>query len=250
MLSLVLVFLGSLTMAKYLLRNKARGLRRKGISVKKIAEYLKVSKSSASIWTRDIILTVEQLEKLRNAMLHGSELGRIKGALVQKERRLKFIEESRNKGIAELSRINERELLIAGLALYWGEGSKKSQEVEFCNSDPKMIQFLLLWLRKCFEIMPNEIKCCVGINQMHEKREKVVRDYWSKILGIPISQFRKTNLKKVKNSKVYENFNEHYGTLSVIVTKPSRFYFKILGLIEGLYQAGNKYGHDFSIMPG
>jgi len=237
-------------MAKFLLKNKARELRRKGISVKKIAEYLKVSKSSASIWTRDIILTVEQLEKLRNAMLHGSELGRIKGAFIQKERRLKFIKESRNEGIAELSSINERELLIAGLALYWGEGSKKSQEVEFCNSDPKMIQFLLLWLKECFKIMPNEIKCCVGINQMHRKREKIVKDYWSEVSGIPISQFRKTSLKKVKNRKVYENFNEHYGTLSVIVTKPSRFYFKILGLIEGLYQAGSKYDRDFSFMPG
>lgn len=250
MLILVLVFIVGLLMAKYLLKNKSRELRRKGISVKKIAEYLKVSKSSVSIWTRDIILTVAQLEKLRSSMLRGSELGRTKGALVQKERRLKFIEESRNKGIAELSSINERELLIAGLALYWGEGSKKSQEVEFCNSDPKMIQFLLLWLKKCFRIMPDEIKCCVGINQMHEKREKVVKDYWSKISGIPISQFRKTSLKKVKNKKVYENFNEHYGTLSVIVVKPSRFYFKILGLIEGLYQAGNKYSHDFNFMPG
>jgi len=237
-------------MAKYLLRNRARELRRKGISVKGIAEYLGVSKSTASIWVRDIILTVEQLEKLRNIMLRGSELGRTKGALVQKERRLKFIKESRNKGIAELSSISERELLIAGLALYWGEGGKKNQGVNLCNSDPKMIQFLLLWLKKCFEIMPNEIRCCVGINQMHRKREKVVRDYWSKISGIPISQFRKTSFKKVKNSKIYENFNEHYGTLSVIVTKPSRFYFKILGLIEGLYQAGSKYNCDFDFMPG
>lgn len=231
-------------MAKSLLKLEARKLRKKGVSVKKIAQYLKVAKSSASIWTRDIILTVEQLENLRKIMLRGSELGRMKGALMQKERRLKFIKESRSKGIMELSIINERELLIAGLALYWGEGSKKSQEVEFCNSDPKMIQFLLLWLKKCFGIVPGEIRCCVGINQMHRKREKVVKDYWSKISGVSISQFRKTSFKKVKNRKVYKNFNEHYGTLSVIVTKPSRYYFRILGLIEGLYRAGSKYGYN------
>lgn len=237
-------------MAKYLLRHKARMLRQKGISVKKIAGYLGISKSTASIWVRDIILTVEQMEELKNIMLHGSELGRTKGAIVQKERRLKFIEESRNKGIAELSTITERELLIAGLALYWGEGSKKSQEVEFCNSDPKMIQFLLLWLKKSFEITQDEIKCCVGINEIHRKRDELVKDYWSKISGIPLSQFRKTSFKKVKNIKVYENFNDHYGTLSVVVLKPSRFYFKILGLIEGLYQAGNKYNNYFNLIPG
>lgn len=237
-------------MAKYFLRHKARTLRKKGISVKKIAQYLGISKSTASLWVRDIILTVEQLEELRNVMLRGSELGRTKGALVQKERRLKFIEESRSKGIAELPSITERELLIAGLALYWGEGSKKSQELEFCNSDPKMIQFLLLWLKKCFGVTLDEIKCCVGINQIHREREEVVKDYWAKITGIPLSQFRKTSFKKVKNSKVYENFNDHYGTLSVIVLKPSRFYFRILGLIEGLFQAGNKYNKNLKFMPG
>lgn len=246
----VLIYFVGLIMAKYLLRQKARKLRRKGISVKRIAEYLSVSKSTASVWVRDIILSVEQLEELKDIMLRGSELGRTKGALVQKERRLRFIEESRTKGIAELPSITERELLIAGLALYWGEGSKKSQEVEFCNSDPKMIQFLLLWLKKCFGVTPDEIKCCVGINEIHIKREEIVKDYWSKISGIPLSQFRKTSFKKVKNSKVYENFNDHYGTLSVIVSKPSRFYFKILGLIEGLYQAGDKYKNDLRIVPG
>jgi transcriptional regulator with XRE-family HTH domain len=224
-------------MAKSLLRLEARRLRSKGVSVKKIASYLNVSKSTASCWVRDIILSVEQMENLRMSAIKGAELGRLRSSLLQKQRRLNLITESQKLGIATISKLSERELLIAGLALYWGEGSKKCQEVEFCNSDPKMIKFLLLWLQKCFSIKLDEIKCCVGINEIHTKREKTVKEYWSKITGIPLEQFRKTSFKKVKNVKVYENFNNHFGTLSIIVTKPSRFYFKILGLIEGLYES-------------
>ncbi len=226
-------------MAKSLLRLEARRLRKRGISVGKIAKHLGVSKSSASYWTRDIILSVGQLEKLRKSMLKGAELGRFKGSQVQKQRRLKRLESSKLEGIKTLSGLKERELLIAGLALYWGEGSRKSQEVEFCNSDPKMIQFLILWLQKCFNIPIFDIKCVVGINEIHYKREQIVKEYWSRVSGIPLSQFRKTSFKKVKNKKVYENFHKHYGTLSVSVAKPSRFYFKIIGLIEGLYEAGS-----------
>ncbi len=226
-------------MAKSLLKLEARKLRKRGISVKKIANYLKVSKSSASYWTRDIILSVEQLEKLRRSMLKGAALGRFRGSQIQKQRRLKRIESSRLEGIKLLSKLKQREFLIAGLALYWGEGSKKSQEVEFCNSDPKMIQFLILWLQKCFNIPASDIKCIVGINEIHHKREQIVKEYWSKVSGIPLSQFRKTSFKKIKNKKIYENFNEHYGTLSVSVAKPSRFYFKIIGLIDGLCEAGS-----------
>lgn len=226
-------------MAKSLLRLEARKLRKRGISVAKIASYLGISKNSASRWTRDIILSVEQLEKLRKSMLKGAELGRVKSAMIQKKRRLMRFENSKREGIKALAHLKERELLIAGLALYWGEGSKKSQEVEFCNSDPKMIQFLLPWLQKCFNVQLVDIRCNVGINEIHTKREQIVKEYWSNVTGIPLMQFRKTNFKKVKNKKIYENFNEHYGTLSVSVAKPSRFYFKIMGLIDGLSEAGS-----------
>lgn len=227
-------------MAKSNLRLKARKLRKRGVSVKTIAQYLSVSKSTASLWVRDIILSIEQLEGLRKSMLKGGELGRIRSALLQKERRLKLIEESRRLGIAQIRNLTERELLIAGLSLYWGEGSRKQREVEFCNSDPQMVKFLLYWLQKCFGVDGKDIRCTVGINEIHRGREQGVRDYWSKISGIPLNQFSKTSFKKVKNKKIYENFHRHYGTLSVSVIKPARFYYKIIGLIDGLSEAGRR----------
>lgn len=221
-------------MAKSLLRLEALKLRKKGISVRRIAQVLDISKSTVSHWTRDVILTVEQLENLRQSSIKGAELGRLKSALLQKERRLKVIEDSRIKGIKMFSNLTKRELLITGLALYWGEGSKKDRRIEFCNSDPRMIKFFIHWLQSCFGINTEDLRGYLGINEAHFKRENVVKQYWSKLTDIPLSQFRKTFFKKTANKKVYENFNEHYGTLNIRVAKSAALFYRVMGLIEGL----------------
>lgn len=224
-------------MANYLLRLKARELRKRGVSVKKIAQDLKVSRSSASVWVRDIILSIEQLEVLRQSSLDGAERGRLKGALIQKKRRADKAEELRKAGIETIGYLTKRELLIAGVALYWGEGYKKGRRLQLCNSDPAMINFLMNWLKICFRVDFQDIRCRVGINIIHKNREIIVREYWSKVTGIPLNQFTATSFKKVQNKKVYENFNDHYGTLSIEVRQPARFYGKIIGLIHGLSEA-------------
>lgn len=215
-------------------------MRSKGESIKEIARKLGVSKSTTSLWVRDIILSVEQLEGLQKRRLQGAELGRLRSALKQKEKRIKLIEGSKELGIKRLSNLAEREFLIAGIALYWAEGAKKTREVEFCNSDPKLINFMIDWIRKNFDIKTEDLAACVGINEIHRPREKIVKEYWSKISKIPLGQFRKTSFKKVKNKKIYDNFNEHYGTLSIKILKPARIYYKIMGLIEGLSEAGRR----------
>lgn len=226
-------------MAKYLLRLKARELRKQGISVKDIAEILRISKSSASIWTRDIILSIEQIEALNKSRLQGAERGRLKSALLQKERWIKNMEANKKLGIKKIGKLSDREYLIAGLALYWGEGTRKNRRVEFCNSDPKMIQFLLIWLKRFFFIETKDIKCYISINQIHSGRENIVKHYWENVTNIPSSRFGKIGYKKIVNKKVYENLNDHYGTLAIRVLQPSRFYGKIMGLIEGLSTNAN-----------
>ena len=85
-------------MSKYQLRILARDMRGKGESVKKIAQELGVSKSIVSLWVRDIILSVEQWEKLKQVSLKGAELGRMRSAFNQKQKRLNQVQESKEKG--------------------------------------------------------------------------------------------------------------------------------------------------------
>jgi len=210
-------------------------MRRNGESVKGIAKKLGVSKGSVSMWTRDIILTAEQIRNLQEVMHKGAAIGRMKTIIIRKKRREKVRKDSIKNGVKILNNIKEREFLIAGLALYWGEGSKKTQEVEFCNSDPKMIKFLIDWLIHFFDIDKDRIKCKLGINEIHAAREQLVKEYWSNEVEIPLDRFLKTNFKKVQNKKIYENFEVHYGTLTISVLRPTIIYHKIIGLIEGLF---------------
>jgi hypothetical protein len=198
---------------------------------------LGVAKSTASLWVRDIILSVNQLEHLRQQNIKGGEKGRLLGALKQKNDRLNRIQRGMESGKVSFPTLTRQELLAAGTALYWAEGTKKQREVTFCNSDPKLVKFMITWLQKCFSIPISRLYCSVGINQIHVDREQKVRQYWSEITGLPLVQFRKTSFKKVKNRKVYENFDNHFGTLTVKVKRPAQFYYEILGLIEGLYCA-------------
>ncbi|KKU17608.1 MAG: hypothetical protein UX25_C0005G0016 [Candidatus Woesebacteria bacterium GW2011_GWC2_45_9] len=227
-------------MAKSLLKLKARKMRQRGESVTHIASKLGVSKSTVSLWVRDIILNVEQLENLRKNSILGLERAGLLGALKQKNARLERIRKYEQLGIERLQGLTKREFLIAGLALYWGEGTKKALKLRFCNSDPKLINFMIRWVRECFKVQRQDLVLTVGINEIHRNREKIVKEYWSDMTKIALFQFRKTSFKKAKLEKIYSNFNEHYGTLTVDVLKPARYYYKILGLIEGLSKAGRK----------
>lgn len=224
-------------MAKSDLRLKARDLRSKGVSVKSIARKLGVAKSTASLWVRDIILSVEQLEQLKRQSIKGSERGRLLGALKQKQDRIARIKKGTVNGKKVLKKLNKREILLTGIALYWAEGTKKQRMVAFCNSDPELVQFMIEWLKRCFGVSVERLYCYVGINEIHKKREDVVKNYWSKVTEIPQNQFRKTSFKKVINKKVYANFEDHYGTLTVKVRQPAQLYYDIIGLIEALYRA-------------
>lgn len=225
-------------MAKSEIRLRARALRRKGVSVRQIAQDLMVAKSSVSWWVRDIPLSEIQKAKLKFSEMSGKEKGLFKTIQIKRERRRGYVESFNLSGRTRLSKLTISELLVLGVGLYWAEGGKseKNRRVEFCNSDPRMIKFLILWLELCFKVSKDEFRCIVGINQIHEARDQVVRKYWSEQTGIPLDQFRKTSLKKVTNSKVYENFESHFGTLTVLVTKSTKLYYEIMGLINGLVQ--------------
>lgn len=221
-------------MAKSALRLKAIKLRKQGKSVRDIAEKLGVVKSTASLWVRDVILTIEQAEKLNANLIAGGRKGRLISALLQKKRRLERINTENKRGEEQFPTLTLRELQIAGLCLYWAEGSKKSRTIVLCNSDPNIILVFIKWLQLIYGIKLNELKCAVGINEAHRSRENVVKKYWSITTGIPLSNFTKTSFKKYPLRKLYDNFNEHMGTLAVKLLKPGKIYYRVLGEIHGL----------------
>jgi transposase len=86
-------------MAKTLKHNKAIKLRLEGKSIKSIAKILNISKSTASVWCKDVGLTQKQIKKLHKDMVTGSYVGRMKGAKLQHER--KILRKNRQKFMAK-----------------------------------------------------------------------------------------------------------------------------------------------------
>lgn len=74
-------------MAEYVKRLEARMMRSKGTSIIVIARELKVSKSSVSMWCRDIILTENQYEKLNKNKGISLSTGQRMGAETNKRKK-------------------------------------------------------------------------------------------------------------------------------------------------------------------
>jgi transposase len=223
-------------MAKVFERKKARGLRRKGESIKGIAKKLSVSPASVHRWCQDIKLTLQQRKKLNQKVFDALQKGRKRVAQNQKRKRLKEIEELRLKGIKEISNLNEREFFIAGSALYWAEGFKKDSRLGFANSDPNMIKFFLKWLIESCGVPKKDIRLRAGLNISHKDRIREVEKHWSKVAGIPLLQFQKPFFQKFKWKKEFKKPEEYFGVLRVRANKQRRLFRKIFGYIEGLKQ--------------
>ena len=118
-------------------QNRARDLRAESWTLQEIADELGVAKSSVSLWVRD----VEFVPKPRSA--------------ARRRRPTRSSAASRPRSTSSWPRAagasagcTEQEFLVAGTALYAGEGSKTDGEVCFANSDPRMILFFCAWLRR------------------------------------------------------------------------------------------------------
>jgi|SRR3989338_71860 len=219
-------------MAKSVSRLRAEKLREMGLSISTIAKRVGVSKSSVSLWCRNITLTNGQKEKLLANMVKGGHAGRMIGADINRQRKLRLLEAYKEDGLKTVDRLSNRDLLVAGTCLYWAEGSKTDNRLIFVNSDPKMILLACRYMREILGIKKDLIRITIQINRIHEGRIGEVQNFWSKLLGLPLNQFGKPYYINILPKKVYSNYNEYYGIARLRVLKSSRLQYKVLGLIE------------------
>jgi predicted transcriptional regulator len=223
-------------MAKSLLKFQAREMRKKGMSVSEITKHLGVSKSSVSLWCSDIELTQKQISILMARKKDRGLVGRLKGAEVQKQKRLREIKFFQQQGARQLQTITKRDLFFLGLGLYWGEGNKTDRRLGFCNSDPDAIIVLIRWL-ELFDVSLDQLRFTVGVNEIYRHDIERIHQFWYRVTGAQPKQFTQPSFKRVTNKKVYANPNNHYGTLQVRVENPCKLQRKVLGFIYGVKYA-------------
>jgi transposase-like protein len=210
-------------------REQARKLRRDcGLSVKEIASRLGVSTSSVSLWVRDIELTEEQHERLRerNPIYNPQRAGR---AVMTARRR------GERRGYQAHGRALARRrdpLHAAGCMLYWAEGWKTRNQVHFSNSDPEMVRLFVAFLRRFFDVRAEDIRLTCNLFADHTERQREIEAFWLRVSGLPegslcqsiVNVYSKYSLKKRRNKLPY-------GTCRVVVNRTSVAQ-SILGAIQ------------------
>jgi len=186
---------------------KARELRKKGLSLRKIEREINVPNSTISKWVRDI--------RSNNIFYKKARLNEKK----QKEGNIKIF----NNYI-----FDKKQAKILLSLLYWCEGSKypSSNCVAFSNSDPAMMVTFIRLLRKGFNIDNNKLRVRLQYHSIHNIN--IENKFWSKLLEIPLDQFNKHVVTIPNNKRKRSNYR---GTCTI------KYYdVKLLLNIIGIYE--------------
>ncbi|MEW2300420.1 helix-turn-helix domain-containing protein [Streptomyces sp. NPDC006655] len=217
--------------AKDDLRARARELRLQGWTYDRIEAELGCSRSSVSLWVRDLPRP-ERRSPSEQAKLAARKRWEHELAIRDTER-----QETKAAAAREIGGLTDRDLFMAGVALYWAEGSKdkpydRRENVIFVNSDPGVIELYLAWLdllgiereRLRFTVMIHETADVIGAEQ-----------YWGGLVGADRSAFHKTTLKKHNPKTVRKNVGSDYrGCLAIRVSKGADLYRRIEGWWKGM----------------
>jgi hypothetical protein len=210
----------------------ARAMRRdEARSMKEIAELLRVSVSSVSLWVRDIELTPEQHESLRQrSPAYNRQLsGRLIWAARCRERRLQWQAEGR-----ALAKRGDP-FHAAGCMLYWAEGSKSRNSAQLCNADPEMLVFFARFLRVYFAVPDEKFRVACHLYTDHLARQEAVERYWLSTLELPGSCLCKSMVNNYSRASKRKRINMlPNGTCKLTVSSTR--------IVQHIYGAIQEYG--------
>jgi hypothetical protein len=199
-------------------QEKARVLRAQNRTLADIAQTLGVSKSSVSLWVRDVPFTPTL--RLRGPHRHPHPAH---------EAKLRQIEELNREGRERIGTLSDEEFLVAGIALYAGEGAKGDGTVQFANTDPAMIRFFCAWLRRFFDVDASRLRVRVYLHQGLDLES--AEAFWSKLTGVPRQQFRQAH-RAVPDASIRHNKHEH--GCAYVYYSCSKTHRQIMGLMRAL----------------
>ena len=183
---------------------KAIELRKKGLSYSQIKAKLGISKSTLSDWLCDMPLSEERIKQLGS--LNPMRIERYRNTMKNKrESRWREVYKKVSKNIGKL---NKRELYIAGLFLYWGEGGKTERfSLSFSNTDPEMMVFIVKDM---------------NINEYE--------NFWAKKLDISREMFEKPYIKDSKLADLSYKNGFGKGTCNIRVFNRDKTEYIMQGL--------------------
>lgn len=217
--------------AKDDLRARARELRSRGMTYDQIQVELGCSKSSISLWVRDLpkparTRTPEEASAIAR---RGWE-----ATLQRREEQRQLTKQDSAGDVGELS---DRELYLVGVVLYWAEGAKdkpwaRRESLKFINSDPNVIKLYLKWL-ELQDVAPERLRLCVSIHESADVEEAT--RFWEEVTGLGPASFNKPVLKRHNPKTRRKNIGDTYrGCLVVYVRDSVDLYRRMEGAWYGI----------------
>ena len=205
-------------------KQRALALREKGLSYSQIKAIISVSKSTLSLWLKDMPLSQSEINVLRAKSPQRIE--RFRNTMKAKrdvEEKVSFSQVSKEIGV-----LSKREILIAGLFLYWGEGTKAAPyTVAVTNTDPDVLRFFVHWL-ELLGVKKGNMRVVLHL-YMDMDVKKEMR-FWSTYLNIPKTQFRKPYIKKTRFCDITYKSGFGHGTCSVLYLDKKMYQYVRSGL--------------------
>ncbi len=223
------------------LREQAITLRRQGKSLRQIKEILGPMSNS----TLNRILSGEPLPPWRTGPGYAESRARAAEGVRRYWAAERAAREAARAAIsatatAQLGKLTDREIRIAGAIAYWCEGAKSKpyridQQVRFINSDPAMITFFLTFLDQT-GVSRQRLRYCV---QIHESGDaEAANRYWAEVTAATPDQFARPVIKRHTPRTTRPGGSaDYHGCLLVSVAKSSGLYRQISGWAHGVMTA-------------
>ncbi|PIZ00855.1 hypothetical protein COY62_00860 [bacterium (Candidatus Howlettbacteria) CG_4_10_14_0_8_um_filter_40_9] len=224
--------MGTTIIKRITLKEEATNLREKGYSYNMISEKLGLSKSTLSDWLKEIPFSPNK------EVLKRVKMGQMKSAISKQNKRIAQIKEKKEEAKIEIGRLSIRDLLILGVGIYLGEGTKLNESIRIINSDPDIIRLSVWWFREICKLKNENINPCVHIYP--DIDQKQAESYWSKIIGVPVSNFGKTQIDKRIGKSGKKNRKLLFGTVHLYIKSNGNKEFgrslhrKIMGWITAI----------------
>jgi transposase-like protein len=195
-------------------RAAARRLRSEdGMPIRSIATRLGVSPSSVHAWTRDIELSPEQRDAIRSS--DSARRARAAGnrTMRSRARRVRMAAQEHGRRLAR----QQQPLHLTGCMLYWAEGSKRRNDVEFTNSDPDMMRIFVEFLRRCYGVAPDGVRLTLNVHLDNGLGLAEIEEWWLARLGLSRCCVGSHTVNSYSRASAQTRRSLPYGTARIVV---------------------------------
>jgi hypothetical protein len=208
-------------------QQRARELRAESWTLQAIADELGVAKSSVSTWVREVPFTPGPRSTARR-----------RGPNALQRRKQLEIDELLEEGRRRIGDLSERDLLVAGTAVYAGEGFKRDGDLGIANTDPRILFLFCEWLRRFFPVENSRFRVRIYLHAGLDL--EAATTFWSEVTKIPTTQFtepyRATADPSIRRAK-------HPHGCPRVTYRSARTHRAVMGLVEALLGPG-PLGHQ------